>query len=224
MTRGRDEADWTGSIPAMATLDQATRERLRGLAQSVTAPAGTRLFDEGSPCQAYLFLLSGQVRVQKIGESGREIVLYRVAAGETCVITTACLLGGSNYDVEGIAETAINARIVPAALFRELLAQSASFRDCVFKTFGARISTLLTVIEGVAFGRVDRRLAACLLERAGPQGEVAATHQELANDLGSVREVVSRQLKEFERRGWVKLGRGHLVLASRDALDAFARG
>jgi len=184
--------DWTAGWPELAALDPPTRARLREAAQRVAAQAGTRLFDEGSPCQAYLILLDGQIRVQKLGESGREIVLYRVEPGQTCIVTTACLMSGTAYDAEGIAETDIVAEAVPMAAFRALLASSANFRDFVFRAYGTRISGLLMLIEEVAFGRIDQRLAACLLDHAHGRDMVDATHQELAIELGTAREVVSR--------------------------------
>lgn len=215
--------DWTCSIPSIAALDEVTRVRLRSLAHPITAPAGARIFGEGSPCSAYLILLSGQLRVQKVGENGREIVLYRVEPGETCIITTACLMSGTDYDAEGIAESEIQGQALPISGFRELLAKSDSFRDFVFKAYGMRISSLLMLIEEVAFGRIDQRLAACLLQIGKGNDKVEATHQELAVELGTAREVVSRQLKDFERRGLVQLGRGHLLLLNAHALDLLAR-
>ena len=215
--------DWTASVPAIALLDEQSRERLLGLTRPISAPAGTRIFGVGSPCNAYLILLSGQLRVQKVGENGREIVLYRVEPGETCILTTVCLLGGTDYDAEGVAETDIEGQALPVAGFRELLAQSATFRDFVFKTYGTRISSLLMLIEEVAFGRIDQRLAASLLQIGKGNNQVDATHQQLAVELGTAREVVSRQLKEFERRGWVQLGRGHLVLLNNRALELLAK-
>ncbi|WP_170958867.1 Crp/Fnr family transcriptional regulator [Magnetospirillum sp. 15-1] len=210
--------DWTRLVPALSGLDDATRERLRSLSRRAALPAGTRVFGEGSPCQAYLILLSGEVRVQKVAESGREIVLYRVLAGETCIVTTACLMSGVDYDAEGIAESDVTAQILPESGFRELLGRSEAFRDFVFRAYGSRISSLLMLIDEVAFGRMDRRLAACLLARAKGAGVVTATHQDLAVELGSAREVVSRLLKEFERRGWVALSRGCVALTDPAAL------
>jgi len=214
--------DWTSGLAHLSSLDDATRLRLRELSRPVSAPAGARLFSEGSSCSAYLILLAGEVRVQKVGENGREIVLYRIAPGDICIVTTACLMSGLDYDAEGVAETDIEAQALPVAGFRELLALSASFREFVFKTYGTRVSTLLLLIEEVAFGRIDQRLASCLLRRARGGAEVEATHQELAMELGTAREVVSRQLKEFERRRWTASGRGRVMLLNCAALGAFS--
>ncbi len=215
--------DWTTAIPGLSGLDPASRQFLRDAAHRITAPAGTVIFREGMACQAFLILLDGQVRVQKVGENGREIALYRVSPGETCVVTTVCLMTERDYDAEGVAESDIIAQAMPLATFRALLARSEAFRDFVFRAYGTRISDLLLLIEEVSFGRIDQRLAACLLERASVAGELVATHQEIAAELGTAREVVSRQLKEFEHRGWLGLARGHIVLHDRAALSGLAR-
>lgn len=215
-------SDWTRDFAILDALDEASRAQLLAHSQAMQAPAGTVLFREGSPCQAYLFLQEGQIRVQKVGENGREITLYRVESGQTCIVTTACLMSGNDYDAEGVAETAIRAQALPISAFRQLLAGSAAFRDFVFRAYGSRIADLLLLIEEVSFGRIDQRLAACLLQRAGGQSALAMTHQELAAELGSAREVISRQLKEFERRGWIRLGRGQLQLLDAGALQQLA--
>lgn len=215
-------SDWTGSFAALAGLDDASRQLLQAHSQAVRVAEGTVLFREGSPCQAYLFVLEGQIRVQKVGENGREITLYRVEAGETCIVTTACLMSGTDYDAEGVAETAIAAQALPIPAFRQLLATSAAFRDFVFRAYGSRIADLLLLIEEVSFGRIDQRLAACLLQRARGQSALSLTHQEVAAELGSAREVISRQLKDFERRGWIQLGRGQLQLLDSGALQQLA--
>lgn len=206
----------------MADLDASTRERLRTQTVPVAAPAGTAIFREGTPCSNYLIMLSGQVRVRKTGANGREIVLYRVEAGETCVVTTACLMASTDYDAEGIAETDILARALPVGAFKSLLADSASFREFVFRAYGTRIADLLMLIEEVAFGRIEQRLASHLLNLGGKSGEVRGTHQDLAVELGTAREVVSRQLKEFERQGWVHVSRGAVRIADPSALRTIA--
>lgn len=169
-----------------------------------------------------LILIAGCIRVQKTGLSGREIILYRVGPGETCIVTTACLMCGIDYDAEGVAETDIYARALPVAQFRALLGSSEMFRDFVFRTYGTRISGLLALIEEVAFGSIDHRLAASLLGYAKGRPEAAATHQELAVELGTAREVVSRRLKDFERKGWIRTGRGVVHLLDEAELKALA--
>jgi CRP/FNR family transcriptional regulator len=167
-------------------------------------------------------VLDGSVRVQKLGENGREIVLYRVGRGETCLLTTSCLIARERYPAEGITETEVRAAALPVEVFNEALALSAAFRGFVFAAFGARLAELMALIEAVAFERVEARLARRLLEAETASGEVIATHQELAAELGTAREVVSRFLKEFERRGYVRLARGRIEIAERAALEKLA--
>ncbi|SDH73811.1 Crp/Fnr family transcriptional regulator [Roseospirillum parvum] len=212
-------------FPSLQGIDAAARHRLETAGTLVRLPAGSRLFGMGSPCQGYLMVLAGSVRVQKVGESGREIVLYRVEAGQTCVLTTACLLTGADYDAEGIAETEIEGVMLSDGTFQALLAGSAPFRACVFGAFAARLSDLLELVEDVAFGRLDVRLAQALtrgLAEAAAASSLKTTHQDLASELGTAREVISRQLKEFERRGWVALGRGRIELLDPAALRRLA--
>jgi CRP/FNR family transcriptional regulator, anaerobic regulatory protein len=219
MARSGDE-DEPGSTSAM--LDASTKAALEKRAFTLRAPAGAWVFREGLACEAFPILVSGRIRVQKTGANGREIALYRVGPGETCVITTACLMRGAVYDAEAVAETDVTAKVLPKADFRELLASSESFRDFVFRAFSARLASLLARIEEVAFERIDRRLAQRVLHAAGEDGAVAQTHRELAVELGTAREVVSRKLKEFERRGWIELHRGGLRVLHPEALRRIA--
>lgn len=213
---------WLDSFPRLRALDAKALETLRRSALAVDLPPGAVAFSSGQACENYLFVTEGSVRVQLTGESGREIQLYRVGPGETCVLTTTALLSDDNYMAEGIAETPVRGTALPASVFRRLMAESEPFRQFVFSTFGLRITALMQVIQGVAFGHVGPRLAAVLLSRAGGRPDVEATHQDLAVELGTAREVVSRQLKEFERQGWVRLGRGRVELADRAALRGVA--
>jgi CRP/FNR family transcriptional regulator, anaerobic regulatory protein len=211
------------AFPALRALDEAGREIVAS-ARVVELPAGTTVFRHGDRCQNYLLMLSGSVRVQKGSEGGREIVLYRVEAGEGCVLTTSCLLAHEHYPAEGVTETDARALAIPAERFEEGLALSPGFRNFVFASYGRRIADLIVLVEEVAFGRIDCRLAHWLLEHTGADGGIAHTHQELATELGTAREVVSRQLKEFERRGWVKLHRGRIDLLNRAALARLNSG
>ena len=165
--------------------------------------------------------LAGRSRVYKISESGREILLYRVSAGETCVLTTTCLLGKSHYPASTVVEEPIRDVVIPAAIFHQLMVESEVFRRFVLSNYGNLISELIVLVDEVAFHSIASRLAGLLLAVLG--SKVTTTHQQLAGELGSAREVVSRQLKDFERQGWVKLGRASIELLDRAALEAQAK-
>ena len=184
---------------------------------------GTRIFGPGQAPSNFLLLLSGSIRVQQVSESGREIILYRVSAGESCALTTTCLLGHEDYRAEGLAETAIEAVAIPRATFDDLIVASSPFRRFVFKAFSDRITDLCRVIDDIAFSRMDIRLAQKLLQLKNAQGDVEATHQQLATELGTAREVISRQLQEFQRRGWLKNRRGMVSVPPDSPLHEFAR-
>jgi len=218
----RDET-WIDLFPQLAALPADARHRLAAQALVADVPAGVQVFGPGHPPQSFLLLLSGSVRVQQTSENGREIVLYRVAPGESCTLTTACLVGHEAYQAEGIAETPVRAVAVPRGLFDELLASSRVFRDFVFEAFGRRVTELLRLIEDVAFARLDVRLAERLLQMADDMGHIDATHQQLANELGTAREVISRHLNDMQRRGWVRVTRGAVEIADRPALVRLAR-
>ncbi len=216
------ENDWLSVVPLLKGLEPETLQVLRQSATRVTMPAGSPVFTAGSPCRNALLVILGSIRVQMISEGGREIVLYRVGPGETCVLTTSCLLAAEDYPAEARAETEVAAAILPAAVFHDLLGRSVRFRTHVFQTYGRRITDLMLVIDEVAFRRIDLRLAKLLVERCDPRGRgLAATHQQLALELGSAREVISRQLKEFERRGWLILRRGQIDRVDIPALRLF---
>lgn len=212
---------WLERFPALCGLEEEALALLRRSAAAAVVPKGTVLFQAGALCRSFLLLLDGSVRVQMVSETGREIVLYRVGPGETCILTTACLMTRRAYNAEGVAETELRAVALDTGPFHDLLGRSAVFREFVFASFGARLDSFLLLVEEVAFRRIDLRLARLLLERCGSGDGIDATHQALAVELGTAREVVSRQLKEFERRRLVDLSRGRIGLRDRDALTRF---
>lgn len=213
---------WTNRIKGVAALDSATRTALEAAGRVVAMARGSQIFGPGQTPQNYLLLISGDIRVSQMSESGREIVLYRVLPGESCALTTICLLGGDDYTAEAIAETDIEAVIIPRAAFDDLLVRSPPFRQFVFAAFSHRVTDLFKLVDEIAFQRVDVRLAHKLIERAGGSGELAITHQQLASELGTAREVVSRQLQEFQRRGLIASARGSITLLDRTALAKLA--
>jgi CRP/FNR family transcriptional regulator, anaerobic regulatory protein len=216
--------DWTSRFDGLAQLSPETKAVLLAQSRVAEVPRGTVIFGPGKAPENLLLLLEGSVRVHQTSESGREILLYRVAAGESCVLTTACLLAYEDYSAEGLAETDLVAALVPRTAFDGLIAASPEFRHFVFTAYARRITDLFLVIEEIVFRRVDARLAAKLLQLADSDGRLAATHQTLALELGSAREVISRQLQEFQRRGWLELGRGAIRITAPAALRRFGEG
>lgn len=219
------ENDWLKAVPLLKGLEHETAEVLGRSASLVTMPKGCPVFAVGSPCRNSLLVISGSIRVQMISEGGREIVLYRVGSGETCILTTSCLLAAEAYPAEARTETEVVAALLPAEVFHALLGRSPLFRTHIFQTYGRRITDLMLLIDEVAFRRIDVRLARFLVDRCDKAGSgLAVTHQQLALELGSAREVISRQLKEFERRGWLILRRGQIDRVDVPALRRFLTG
>ncbi len=213
---------WIDRFPGLVGLDPEVRTGLVDRSRVLSVPTGTVVFGPGHEPENMLLLLEGTVRVQQTSESGREIVLYRVRAGESCVLTTACLLAHEDYTAEGIAETDVVASAIPRAVFDDLVARSEQFRQFVFNAYSRRITDLFMIIEEVAFRRMDIRLAQKLLELE-QDGAVQTTHQKMAAELGTAREVISRQLSEFHRRGWVAQSRGVIEITNRDGLSGLAQ-
>jgi CRP/FNR family transcriptional regulator len=208
-------------FPLFAELPPALLDELIAASQEVRVPAGTVLFDERQPCAGFPLVLEGDIRVTKAAPSGRGIVLYRVAPGEGCILSGGCLLGNSDYSATGVAETDVLLLRIPPAVFQKLMVQSEPFRRFVFGMYGERLGEVMQLVEAVAFQRLDARLAQLLIRR-GPV--LQATHQSLADELGSVREIVSRLLRSFEDRGWVRLERERVTVLDLKALAAQAQG
>ncbi|WP_235691911.1 Crp/Fnr family transcriptional regulator [Elioraea tepida] len=205
-------------------LDPPLGERLAAAGRRVAIPVGTVLFRPGEACDRWLLVLSGSVRVTRTDRAGRTLLLYRVGPGETCILTTTGLIEGVAYDAEAVAETAVEALAVPGEAFLRLLAEEPRFRRFAFAASARRIASLMALVEELAFDELGARLARRLLALAGTDGVVSATHERLAEDLATAREVVSRRLKAFKRSGFVRLARGRIAVTDRAGLAAAAAG
>lgn len=217
ISTARLELEWLAQFPELSGLEPDARELIAKNTRIIEAPVGTIGYREGGACGAYVMRLAGQSRVYKMSTSGREILLYRVGPGETCVITTTCLLGNSDYPASTVVEEPIRDVILPAAAFNQLMVDSKVFRTFVMTNYGALISDLIVLLDEVAFHTLDARLAKLLLDANSLH--IARTHQQLADELGTAREVVSRQLKRFEQKNWVALGRGDIEIKDRISLQ-----
>ena len=213
---------WIDRFQELSTLTDTEQHLLSKFSTVVSVPKDTVIFGPGKKPEHLLLLLEGTVRVQQLSKYGREIVLYRVYSGESCVLTTACLIASENYSAHGIAESDVEAVTIPVRLFDDLISQSAIFRQFVFTAYSQRITELIHVVEDVAFQRIDVRLADKLLALSRGESNIQITHQELAVELGSAREVVSRQLSEFQRRNWIKQSRGSIQLLDTNSISQLA--
>lgn len=185
----------------------------------IKARTGEHLLMEGQECGILGFMLSGSARVYKIGESGREITLFRLGPGEGCILAASCILNQVPYPAFALAETDMSAVVVSAPVLRAWVEKYPFWRDYIFQLMGQRIASVITLIEEVAFRRMDVRIAEYLTEAAEKsQGILHVTHQKIAADLGTSREVVSRILKDFEHRGWVSLSRNAIRVPELDVL------
>ncbi len=207
---------------AMPGLSARLKAAIAARGSRIRCGDGARLFGPGDSSEAYLIPIRGAVRVEHTGPTGRTVVLYRVAPGDSCVMTTSCLLSGAPYEAYGYAEGEVEAIAMPAASFRELIDRDPEFRARALGTFSRRMIELVEVIDELLLHRVDLRLAAWLAERAVAGAAVSATHQVIASELGTAREVVSRILKDFERRGWIGQTRGEIRVLDPAALRRFA--
>ncbi|HSI50272.1 MAG TPA: Crp/Fnr family transcriptional regulator [Ideonella sp.] len=201
--------------PVLRETSSDMLDVLMASATRMSVPAGAMMFDENQPCMGFALLLSGSARVVKAAPNGRELHLYDVTPGEACILTSSCLLGRSAYRARCTVLQPAELVVLPPATFKLLFSASEAFREYVFSRYSERISDLLQLVSAVAFQKLDQRLAAWLAARPSP---IHITHQALADDLGSLREIVSRVLKNFAEQGWVELGRQQIDVLDTNAL------
>ncbi len=203
-------------------IDAKLRSQIEPHALALELAAGDMLFQPGDPCRNFLLVTAGTARVEMSTHTGRDLVLYRVRAGETCALTITCLLSDQRYTARGIADTDLSGLALPTAAFEQLLAESAAFRRNVFRAFGERMQGLMSRLEDVLSHGLDPRLARLLLASADREGCVHLTHHRIAVELAAAREAVSRRLKGYERAGWIQVGRGRIRILDTHALDVLA--
>lgn len=206
---------WAGAL--LPGLDAASIARLDAL-PAMDLPLGQCLFRAGDHAQGFAMVLEGRVEVTLTAASGREILLYAIEPGQSCIQTTLGLLGDMPYSGEARTVTPARIAMIPAAEFARLIEGSGAFRAFVFRAFAARMGELTSLLEQVAFTRIEARLARALLDLADG-AQVTATHAELATRIGSAREVVSRQLERWAARGLIATQRGQITIRDRAGLE-----
>lgn len=214
---------WTATDPVFAALDGPCTGVLDGLAP-MTVPAGSVLFSPGESVRGYVVVLEGRVDVHLVGPTGRDILLYQVAPGQSCIQSTLGLLGGDDYTAEALTVSDTRLVLIPRATFLALLDSSPGFRRIVFEAFAARMQNMMQLVENVSFMSVEQRLAVLLLDRADKAGRLGMTQADMAIAIGSAREVVSRRLEKMTRAGLIEHGRGEVRLLDPKGLADIARG
>jgi len=204
------------------TINDPIGQELINKAKKVSLPANNIVFYQGASCENYLLVTKGTVKVFTRATNGREIVLYRVNKGQSCTLTTTCLFAKNNYPAEGVTESDVEALMIPLNEFNHGLAQSLSFREFVFNTYGSRLCDVISLVGDVSFNRIDVRLAQQLLRHTSKHNILTITHQALAYELGTAREVISRQLKTFEKSGLIQLSRKKIQLKNLNAVESLA--
>lgn len=180
---------------------------------------GNEVCAEGNTCTHLPLLVEGVARIYKSGETGKEITLYRIRPGESCVLTASCILSGRPFPATANVESNLTAALVPAEFVRKWIGRDSAWRAYIFSLVADRLSAIIQVVEEVVFQRLDQRVAAYLLRHgSGSPAAIHATHQEIADELGTSREVVSRLLKSFEQSGAIRLSRGQVTVVDSDYL------
>lgn len=208
------------ALPILRGAAPELAREFRDSAFLARIPAGRDVFVEGDACQAIALLISGVVRVYKIGETGREITLYRFGLGESCILTANAILNQQTFPAIATVERDAEAVMVPADKFRQWVSRYDLWRDFVFDLLSQRLSSVMAIVDEVAFRRMDARVASLLLTRARTHNPMQITHQEIATELGSSREVISRLLEDFAERGFVRTGRGEVEVLDAEGLAA----
>lgn len=216
-------AEFKRAYPAFNNMPPELEQLIIREADYLAVPGGTRLFSEGDACEAILLITHGTVRAVKLSEDGREILLYRVNPGEFCVLTVDCLNANKPYPSDGVCDTDVLGVRLPGRFFHILSEQHPEFRRHALELMGERLADVMALVEAVAFHRLDRRLASLLIEKSTSNGNsgrpLEITHYELAKDLGSSREIISRVLESFEADGLVQLGRKRIDIRNAHALS-----
>jgi len=208
------------ALPILEHADLRLLREFQDTAFFTRIPEGRDVFIEGDHVDAIALLISGVVRVYKIGETGREITLYRFGNGESCILTANAILSQKNFPAVATVEKEAEAVMIPADIFRDWVRRYDLWREFVFELLSQRLSAVMAIVEEVAFRRMDARLASHLIDRSRNTDMIHGTHQEIAAELGSSREVISRILEDFSAQGLIEVSRGTIKILDRDSLQA----
>jgi CRP/FNR family transcriptional regulator len=218
MVESRRIDRWVDRFPFIGELAADEFAKFAEVVQFPVLEAGQIAYRQEWECPNYIMCIDGRTRVFKTNNAGREVLIYKVESGGTCVLTTQCLLSNTNFPAESVAEARTELATLPKSSFHKFMAEIPAFRDFVIGDYARLLGTMFSLIDTIAFATIEQRLARRLLVEAAETHVVDKTHQQLASDIGSVREIVSRHLGDWERRGWIKSNRGQVQILDKSAL------
>lgn len=201
------------TLPFLSSPNERVRSKIMQFGALAELPKGALIFDEGAACTNLAIVLSGKVRVFKLSESGREISIYRIDKGESCILTISSILSDLKFPATAVVEEDLTALMLPADVFKDLVDIDEKWRNYTFRLVNQRLANVITVVEEVAFRRMDERIAEFLMSKIKDGNyELTITHKQIADELGTHREVVSRILKDFEKDGFIQLARNKIKI------------
>ena len=209
-------------MPFLRREDTPVAREFRQAAYFARIAVGKDIFLEGDEVQAIALMLSGKVRVYKIGENGREITLYRFGQGESCILTANAIMNQQTFPAVALVESEAEAIMIPAGTFRDWIRRYDEWRNFLFDLLSQRLADVMAIVDEVVFHRMDARIAALLLRRTDQGSLIQITHQEIAAELGTSREVVSRILEGFEAAGLISSARGQVEILDAEGLESRA--
>ena len=208
------------TLPFLQQAAERLIQEFKDYTYLLSIPAGKDIFVQGDYPESIALVVSGVVRVYKLGRTGREITLYRFGLGESCILTANAIISDKSFPAIATAEEDIEAVIVPAEIFRRWVKESDLWREFVFDLLSDRLASVMTIIDEILFQRMDERVANWLEEQAQYSTTIEITHQEIADDLGSSREVISRILEDFNQQGLIETRRGAIKLINLEELSS----
>ncbi|HEY5562885.1 MAG TPA: Crp/Fnr family transcriptional regulator [Clostridiaceae bacterium] len=212
-------------FPFLSSLKMEMLKRFMETIKIKKFPIGTMILEEGAACTNMVFVLSGIIRVYKLSPEGKEITLYRLGKGETCVLSVSCIMGNAHYPAIAQVEEEAILGIIPAGFYKELFLSEAGCQQFIFNTISTRLQEVMLLIDEVVFKNMDTRLAAFIiqkLDKSNIEEKLDMTHEKIAIELGTAREVVSRLLKDFEKKNIVSLSRGRIIVKNKELLKKIA--
>jgi CRP/FNR family transcriptional regulator, anaerobic regulatory protein len=220
-----DTVDFLGKLKAsFPFLNKIKPDMLKKFIETIKIwkyPIGTMILEEGSSCTNMVFVLDGIIRVYKLSPEGKEITLYRLKNGETCVLSVSCIMGNLHYPAMAEVEEEVILGVISAEFYKELFLAEVACQQFIFNTISTRLQEVMLLIDEVVFKNMDERLAKLILQKLDKddiEGKLDMTHEKIAIELGTAREVVSRLLKDFEKKNIVSLSRGKIIIKNKEFL------